>query len=61
MDERWAVHASGLVKRFCDRRVVDGVDIAVPTGAVSTNTFSSHAASATSHRPNAFNCRFTTS
>ena len=34
MDERWAVHASGLVKRFGDRRVVDGVDIAVPTGAV---------------------------
>ncbi len=29
-----AVSASGLVKRFGERRVVDGVDIAVPLGAV---------------------------
>ncbi|WP_374943888.1 ABC transporter ATP-binding protein [Sphingomonas sp.] len=29
-----AVTAQGLVKRFGDRRVVDGVDIAVPTGAI---------------------------
>jgi ABC-2 type transport system ATP-binding protein len=29
-----AVTASGLVKRFGDRRVVDGVDIAVPTGSI---------------------------
>ena len=34
MDETWAVSASGLVKRFGDRRVVDGVDIAVPTGSI---------------------------
>ena len=34
MDEKWAVSASGLVKRFGDRRVVDGVDIAVPTGSI---------------------------
>lgn len=34
MDNQWAVSASGLAKRFGDRRVVDGVDIAVPTGAV---------------------------
>ena len=34
MDEKWAVSASGLVKMFGDRRVVDGVDIAVPTGAI---------------------------
>ena len=34
MDNQWAVTASGLAKRFGDRRVVDGVDIAVPTGAV---------------------------
>ena len=34
MGEEWAVKASGLVKRFGDRRVVDGVDIAVPTGAI---------------------------
>ncbi|KQN21809.1 MULTISPECIES: ABC transporter ATP-binding protein [unclassified Sphingomonas] len=32
--EEWAVKAGGLVKRFGDRRVVDGVDIAVPTGAI---------------------------
>jgi len=30
----WAIKATGLVKRFGDRRVVDGVDIAVPTGAI---------------------------
>ncbi|MEG3180886.1 ABC transporter ATP-binding protein [Sphingomonas sp. LT1P40] len=29
-----AVTASGLVKRFGDRRVVDGVNIAVPTGMI---------------------------
>jgi len=29
-----AVSAQGLVKRFGDRRVVDGVDIAVPTGMI---------------------------
>lgn len=29
-----AVTANGLVKRFGDRRVVDGVDIAVPTGMI---------------------------
>jgi len=29
-----AVSATGLVKKFGDRRVVDGVDIAVPKGAV---------------------------
>ncbi len=29
-----AVTANGLVKRFGDRRVVDGVDIAVPKGAI---------------------------
>jgi ABC-2 type transport system ATP-binding protein len=29
-----AVSAHGLVKRFGDRRVVDGVDIAVPRGAI---------------------------
>ena len=29
-----AVSAQGLVKRFGDRRVVDGVDIAVPKGAI---------------------------
>ncbi len=34
MDEKWAVSASGLVKRFGDRRVVDGVDIAVPAGSI---------------------------
>jgi ABC-2 type transport system ATP-binding protein len=30
----WAVTATGLVKRFGDRRVVDGVDLMVPTGAI---------------------------
>ena len=30
----WAVTAEGLVKRFGDRRVVDGVDLAVPRGAI---------------------------
>jgi ABC-2 type transport system ATP-binding protein len=34
VDEKWAVSASGLVKMFGDRRVVDGVDIAVPTGSI---------------------------
>ena len=34
MDEKWAVSASGLVKMFGDQRVVDGVDIAVPTGSI---------------------------
>ncbi|MBX3593029.1 ATP-binding cassette domain-containing protein [Sphingomonas sp.] len=29
-----AVTASGLVKRFGDRRVVDGIDIAVPSGMI---------------------------
>lgn len=29
-----AVTASGLIKRFGDRRVVDGIDVAVPTGAI---------------------------
>jgi ABC-2 type transport system ATP-binding protein len=30
----WAVSAAGLVKRFGERRVVDGVDLQVPTGAI---------------------------
>jgi ABC-2 type transport system ATP-binding protein len=30
----WAVSASGLVKRFGDRRVVEGVDLSVPRGAI---------------------------
>jgi len=30
----WAVTAEGLVKRFGERRVVDGVDLAVPAGAI---------------------------
>ncbi|MCK8456673.1 ABC transporter ATP-binding protein [Sphingomonas faeni] len=34
MNDEWAVTASGLVKRFGDRRVVDGVDIMVPRGSV---------------------------
>lgn len=34
MGQDWAVSAEGLVKRFGDRRVVDGVDLAVPTGAI---------------------------
>nr|WP_230771528.1 ATP-binding cassette domain-containing protein [Sphingomonas sp. Leaf4] len=29
-----ALSATGLVKRFGDRRVVDGIDLAVPTGSV---------------------------
>jgi ABC-2 type transport system ATP-binding protein len=29
-----AVHATGLVKLFGDRRVVDGIDIAVPRGSI---------------------------
>jgi ABC-2 type transport system ATP-binding protein len=32
--DEWAVTADGLVKRFGDRRVVDGVDIRVPTGSI---------------------------
>ena len=34
MSSSLAVSATGLVKRFGDRRVVDGVDIAVSTGQV---------------------------
>ena len=30
----WAITATGLVKRFGDRRVVDGVDVAIPHGAI---------------------------
>lgn len=30
----WAVTAEGLVKRFGERHVVDGVDLTVPTGAI---------------------------
>jgi ABC-2 type transport system ATP-binding protein len=33
-DGDYALTASGLVKRFGDRRVVDGIDIAVPRGAI---------------------------
>jgi len=32
--DEWAVTADDLVKRFGDRRVVDGVDIRVPTGSI---------------------------
>jgi ABC-2 type transport system ATP-binding protein len=32
--EEWALSATGLVKRFGDRRVVDGIDLHVPHGAV---------------------------
>ncbi|MET3761828.1 ATP-binding cassette domain-containing protein [Sphingomonas sp. UYEF23] len=34
MDNHLAVSASGLIKNFGGRRVVDGVDIAVPKGAI---------------------------
>ncbi|MDP1027498.1 ATP-binding cassette domain-containing protein [Sphingomonas sp. KR1UV-12] len=34
MTDAWAVTAEGLVKRFEGRRVVDGVDLAVPGGAI---------------------------
>lgn len=34
MSQSLAVSATGLVKRFGGRRVVDGIDIAVPTGTV---------------------------
>ena len=34
MAGNWAVTAEGLVKRFEDRRVVDGVDMMVPRGAI---------------------------
>ena len=30
----WAITATGLVKNFGDRRVVDGVDLAIPKGAI---------------------------
>lgn len=33
-DDRLAVSATGLVKRFGARRVVDGVDVAVPAGSI---------------------------
>ncbi|WP_244646364.1 ABC transporter ATP-binding protein [Sphingomonas sp. CFBP 8760] len=33
-NQEWAVTAAGLVKRFEDRRVVDGVDLMVPRGAI---------------------------
>lgn len=34
MQRELAVTATHLVKRFGDRRVVDGVDIAVPSGTI---------------------------
>ena len=34
MADDWAVLAEQLVKRFGDRRVVDGIDLAVPRGAI---------------------------
>ena len=34
LDDHLAVTASGLVKRFGDRRVVDGVDVSVPAGSI---------------------------
>ena len=34
MADEWAITANGLVKRFGDRRVVDGVDLAVPRGRI---------------------------
>jgi ABC-2 type transport system ATP-binding protein len=34
VNDEWAVTANGIVKRFGDRRVVDGVDIMVPRGSV---------------------------
>ncbi len=34
LDDRLAISATGLVKRFGERRVVDGVDIAVPRGTI---------------------------
>ncbi len=34
MADAWAVIAEGLVKRFEDRQVVDGVDLMVPSGAI---------------------------
>ena len=34
MQDEWAITARGLVKRFGDRRVVDGVDIQVPRGRI---------------------------
>jgi ABC-2 type transport system ATP-binding protein len=32
--DEWAVTADGLVKRFGERRVVDGIDIRVPSGSI---------------------------
>jgi ABC-2 type transport system ATP-binding protein len=34
VNDEWAITANGIVKRFGDRRVVDGVDIMVPRGSV---------------------------
>jgi len=34
VNDEWAVTANGIVKRFGDRRVVDGVDMMVPRGSV---------------------------
>ena len=34
MNDEWAVTANGIVKRFGERRVVDGVDMMVPRGSV---------------------------
>ncbi|MEG8019203.1 MULTISPECIES: ABC transporter ATP-binding protein [Sphingomonas] len=34
MNDEWAVTANAIVKRFGDRRVVDGVDMMVPRGSV---------------------------
>ncbi len=34
MNDEWAVTANGIVKRFGDRCVVDGVDMMVPRGSV---------------------------
>ena len=34
MQGDWVIEAQGLVKRFGDRRVVDGVDIQVPRGTI---------------------------
>ena len=34
MSQSLAVSAHGLVKNFGGRRVVDGVDLAVPTGTI---------------------------
>ena len=34
MQDEWAITATGLMKRFGDRRVVDGVDLEVPRGRI---------------------------